>query len=528
MIKHIQALVLRAKTKPQFLIDAVKQKLIALTAFFERLSAPAVTKVPPIRAIDVPSSHIYNDFLTCVEDDVNLIRAIQQDINANMLASWNVAEGSYPEQIQPASIYDDAFTLEHDAASVVSDRLTLGIKNFTSLIPQIKDKPILKAECSDKEIPVYYGKMFGIYTKGNESGEDGVRYENNDGALVVDDKDTFWECEAVVLQEARASTKFFQSVHDKDISLITTVKIIFKEPVAINTLTINPYSSAVSTYYKLEKVEVSDGVKVLPVTIKETFVMGETSFIFNVPDEIADLKVRSMFITLKQENGYYMKYMLGYFKIKNNESWLDITGSHVCQMALARGTNFNANVSHVVENAPEWILNYWLPGITFNELPQFVTTMGEDGYLLVPSSESKRKRYTVGITDIKVGYNEYSDVSEKVTNEIDIPEGYNSVFLETNDEGEVYYFLSFDNGMTWWRIVPLGKEPVRGTDLRLLPNKIYINSDLSLRRKRNTDTGEQAFVSTTSKKIRVRFVLKNQSDGTLPSVFNWNLKFGVN
>jgi hypothetical protein len=528
MIEYIESIILSTKERIRFTIDDLKFKFKSLTGFFEYIDKPLVSSIKPLRENHTPSSIAYNKFLSYVENDVNLIHKIQDQIKDNMLMSWNVSETSYPGQIKEDDEYDDGFILEHDSATVLTDRLTSGVNNFIDAIPFIKDKPILKAESSDPNIPVYYGKMFGSYIYGNESGEDGIRFENNDGSLIVDGKDTFWECEAMVLQEYRDDTLFFQKVYDKDISLTTTIKIIFKEPVAINTLVIIPYSGAASAYYKLMKIELSDGIKVLSVDVKETFILGETNFIFNIPEEFTDKKVRSMFITLKQENGYYMKYMLGYFKIKNNESWLDITGPHVCEMARAYGDNFNNNVTHFINNINEWILNYWMPGTSFTELPELVNSVGDEGYALVPSSESKRKRYTIGISDIKVGFNEYSEVSEKVTDEIEIPEGYNSISLDVNDQGDNYYFLSFDNGMTWNRIIPVGKEPVRNSDLYLVPDKLYINSDISLKRKQNSVSGERAFISTTNKSLRVRFVLQRGANGLLPSVFNWKVNFGVN
>ena len=529
MIRIIEEIISSFRAIPRKVIDEVKFRLIQMTNFYDYVSRPLTSTIRELREIDIPSSTFYNKFLSNIESDINLIYSTQELIRNNLLSSWNVIETSYPEEIQPPNPYDEKITLEHDEASVISDRISLGVKSFSSVIPKIKDKPILRARSSDTNVPVYYGKVFGIWAEGNESGEDGIRYENNDGSLIIDEKDTFWETETTVLQESRDDTTFLQSIYDKDISLYTTIKIIFTEPVDINTLTIIPYSAAVSAYYRLLKIEVSDGIKVFPLDIEETFVIGETTFVFDLPEELEDQKVRSIFITLKQETGYFMKYMLGYFKIKNNESWVDITGPHVTQLAKSRGENFNANVSYVIEHAPEWILHYWLPGITFDELPELITDEGTDGYITVPSSESKRKRYTIGITDIKIGSNEYHDISEKVTNVVDIPDGYNTVSVKAIDQGDVTYFLSFDGGMTWDRILPVGREPIRGDDLRLVPSKLYINSDLSLKRRKNTDTGEQAFIDTTSKSIKLRFVLKRtEGDLTLPAVLNWNLEFGVN
>lgn len=529
MITKIEDIVTGLNKVARLTIDEVKNSLTSITLFFDYIKNPLITTVRDLREIDTPSSSFYNKFLTSIENDCNVVYNVQETVRKNLLASWNVIETSYPEEVKPFNPYDNDITLEHEDASVFGDRLSLGVKGFTSAAPNIKDKPLLSARSTDSSIPVFYGKSWGVWSIGNESGEDGIRYENNDGSLITDEKDTFWEVEATVLQADREETIHFQSVSDKDIALYTTIKIIFDKPMNVNMFTINPYNAAVSAYYKIIKMEVSDGIRVVPIDVKETFVMGETTITFDTPEILTDKKIRSIFVTLKQETGYYLKYSLGYYRIKNNESWLDITGPHVTQMAKARGENFNSNVTYIVENANQWILNNWMPGISFDELPVLDTDMGIDGYRVVASTESKRKRYTIGITDIKVGLNEYHDTSEKVTKQITIPDGYNTVSIKSIDQGNVVYFISFDDGMTWNKINPLDKQPVRESDLKLVPNKLYINSDLALYRKQNTDTGEAAFINTISKNIRIRFVMsRTENSDILPAVFSWEPVFGVN
>lgn len=517
-----------AKTKfSRYTFDVVKNHLRQMTDFFDWLDTPRVNKITPMHELLPLSSRKYNGFLTSVEDDTLLIKKSQEEIRSRILASWNVEETSYPKQILPESVYDDLFITENNQALETVDRLGLGVKNYTNHITKIKDKPILKAESSDSRIPVHYGKMVGIYQEGNESGEDGIRYENNDGNLIIDNKDSFWECEAVVLQEGKEGVTYIQPVIGNDIFLKATIKIIFSEPIEVNTFSIIPYNAAVSSYYKLDRIEVSDGIKSFPVVTTENFIMGETQFVFDVPETIQDRKIRSIYVTLRQESGYFMKYMLGYFRIKTNESYVDVTGKHLTQMAKQMGDNFGTNVSYYIDHIEDWILNYWIPGVNFNEKPELVKTVGDNGLLIVPSSESKRKRYTIGITDIKIGQNEYDDISEKVTLPITIPEGFNTISLEASDEGIVDYFISFDDGMTWKKIIPIGKEIQRNEDLRIIPNKFYINSDLSLKRKQNTETGEAAFVSTESETLRIRFVLRRGNNGSLPFVYSWKPVWGV-
>lgn len=527
MINLIKNIILKYKQNPRLLIDELKTQFKSITKFFDYVKEPLINKIIKFRDIDVALSHRYNKFIENVENDINLIYGIQEETRNNMLSSWNVVENSYPEEVKPESPYDDNFILEHDSASIISDRITLGVKSFDSALPYIKEKPLIDAKCSDKKIDIFYGKAWGSYVKGNESGEDGIRAENNDGSVIVDELDTFWEAEAVVLQESRTNTKYLQAVKEKDISLTVTTKIIFEEPIEANTLTIRPYNAAVSAYYKLIRVDISDGVTIVPLNIEETPVMRETTIVFDVPEKLENKKVRSITITLKQDTGYFMKYTLGYFRIKNNESWVDVTGPHVVREAARMGGDFDANISYLIENAYRWILNYWLPGVVFTQVPTLVKDHGEDGFLLVPSSESKRKRYTIGITDVIIGKNEYYDTAEKVTKEIDIPDGMSTISIDARDQGDIYYYVSFDNGMNWNRIIPLGKQDERGEDLRIVPKKLYINSDLAYYRREDTETGHAAFIGTSSKKIRVKFVLKrNPEIDIVPSIFDWELKWG--
>ena len=329
MIDRIRDIVLRMRQKPKFLVDELKSQFISITKFFDYVTSPLINLIKPFRDIDIPLSSRYNKFLDNVETDINLIHGIQGDILDNMVMSWNAVENSYPEDIQPESPYDDDFTLEHNDASVISDRITLGVKAFTSVTSEVKGKPLMNAICSEKSIDVYYGKAWGALVSGNESGEDGIRVANNNGSVIIDDKDTFWEAEAVILQDDRENTKFLQPVVEKDVSLTVTTKFIFKNPVSVNTITVRPYNAAVSAYYRLIKAEVSDGIIIVPINVKETFVMKETVFVFDVPTKLRNRQIRSLNLTFKQDTGYFMKYTLGYFKIKNNESWVDVTGPHV-------------------------------------------------------------------------------------------------------------------------------------------------------------------------------------------------------
>jgi len=531
MLEKLEEIVIQStKTTFKYVIDELTYQLKAITLFFDRVADPFVSIIKKFRETDRPSSILYNKYLTAIENDVSLLLTAQKQIRSNILSSWNVVETAMKSSVSNDSKYDSNFLLEHSEANVLSDRITLGVKTFISTKSFIKDKPVLDVQCPDKEFPVFYGKAWGSFIEGSESSEDGVRYTGNDGSLIVDEKDTFWEAEVVVLQETRENTVFLQSIVEKDTSLSVNVKIVYNQPVMVNTIKIRPYNSAMNTYYKLTKVEVSDGFNTYPISINETYIIRETEFILDVPKDIngVPIKISSIYMTFLQESGYYMKYDLAYFRIQNNETWIDILGPNVVNEAVRMGGNFDENIRYLVNSANRWILNYWLPGVVFNIFPTLATEYGNNGFKLIPSTESKRKRYSIGITDVIIGENQYYDSSELVTKPIDIPTNTNTVTLDTVDIGNIYYMLSFDNGMTWKRIIPNGRQEIDDSDLLYYPNKIYINSDLSSKRIDATDTGKKAFVFTSSKQVRLRMVLQRDIiTNEMPVVYNWNLKFGA-
>ena len=117
-----------------------------------------------------------------------------------------------------------------------------------------------------------------------------------------------------------------------------------------------------------------------------------------------------------------------------------------------------------------------------------------------------------------IGEHVYEEKSEIITNPIDIPNGTRAIELKTKDNemGEIYYYVSVNDGLDWQRMDPVGTPPVfiadpeeeiTATNFRILPQRVYINSDISSERKEANDAGIQAFFNTITDNIRLRAVL---------------------
>ena len=530
MIKLINEFIIKKiKTRFRLLHDETLFVFRAITSFFDYAKEPIVNSIEKYHSESMPISAIFNKTLNKIETDVNLIYQTQQITRANLLKSWNLIETlntKYETPFKKEEIYDTEFALEHLPAIIDNSKVLSGVENETPLNDQIKDKPIAIAETSAKEVPVYYGKMYGVYAKGLENSDDKLRQENRDTSVMVDGRDTIWECEAVVLEEPDDELTLFQPLTNKNLILTATVKFIFKEPIKINEIAITPFNNGVNNYYRIAKFEVSDGIKIYPIDVNEQVLIETLNLRFNTPREIENGLIKSLSLTFKQESGYNLKYSVGYFKIENNEGWMDITGPHVVSMAQKKGENFYENLTTVIETAPEWILNYWLPGITYGIQPERIITYGINGFRVISSAMSKRKRYTIGITNIILKYNEYGNISETVTMPISIPNGSNTISLDAATNGAVYSYISFNDGLNWQRIIPIGNEDVPEENLRIIPKKIYVNSILSAQRKENTITGSAAYIESSKNEFRLRFVLKKEN-GIEPSITSWAPIFGV-
>ena len=533
MLNELASIITSVPQIPVYRTDQTKFDLINMTTFFERVASPFTSVIRAFRPIDRPSSSIYNMFLNAIENDVNLIMKAQDQIKTNLLSSWNVLEHSTPTQLQLVDPYDHKILTENSPAFIASDRITLGVSSFISANNNINGVPYLISQCSDENITPFFGKAWGSYIKGSENSEDGIRYIGNNGALIVDNANTFWEVEYVVLQDVPDDTVCLQPVTNEDVVVTVNLKVMYTSPMNINVFTINPYNFGVNAYYKLTKLVVSDGVKLYDLNIVPTTISGITSIILELPNDLTKtiptpIQVQSIYATLVQNTGYFEKYSVAYYQIGNNSTWIDITGPHVVAMTTNMSGNFNTNISTIIENASGWLLNYWFPGMLFSGKPQLLLEYGTEGYKVIPSTISKRKRFAIGITDLYIGQNNYENRSELITNSIDIPTNTNTITLNTIDEGNITYQVSFDDGMTWTRIIPNGGVVVDPYDASWYPTRIYINSDLSATRIKNTDTAGKGFVYGNYTKVRLRMILqKDIKSNKLPAIYDWKLEFSL-
>lgn len=501
-------------------IDNLKNKLFKISDFFNLISRSQITCICPLNQYMTPKSEYYNNFLSLVESDLNNIYNIQNEIRNNIVTEWNGVETELISMTDN-SLYDNSLTLEYPKANIIGDYILPSSSNESSLLSSINGVPIINAETNNSLVPVFYGKQFGSYVKGNESSEDGIRYCDIETPFK---NDSFFEVEAVTLEGKRDNTINFQTIIKKDINLKCTIKYIFTENVYINAIKIKPVCFASNIYFKIDKIEISDGISFAYPELFTDTIIDETIFNFTIPDNFINKKVRSVTIYLHQDKGYQMKYSLAYYKYNNNESWLDITGSHVVELAKINENNFDDGVNTVITNADQWIMNYWLPKVRYSDNPILDVSKGTNGYYIVPTNESKRKRYAIGISNIDLMNVEYNNISEIISKDIDIDDNINSVSLEMDKTGTVYTYLSFDAGTSWNRINPIGSSIEYDDDYKIIPTNIKINSDLSLERKILSDTGVKGYADNFNNKLKVKFILVYENEIT-PIVKNWKVNF---
>ena len=494
--------------KVNSITDKLRNYLIIITAFFKRIKWPETQQIKEIKDSDSVSSSLYNKYVNYILKDIYLIDAAQNEIRNNILAGWNNLElMDIPES---DSILDNNFVTEYPKV-VYNGIIIPHIAKAIDLSPSINGKPIISASASDGS-EVYYGKAYGRWIKNDEQSEDGIRPAADPESL-IDNKDTFWECEVVKLYKTKEHIVNTQKLDMVDIVLKATIKIVFKDGVDMNYIEIDPNTFASDAYYNIESIVVSNGYKQEPIDISDNDVIGKYGISFispfiGYPD--GQNKIRSFYIVIRQENSYPLKYDVGYFKLGYNKAWVDITGPEVLRRAKEIKGDINKNISYVIEHINEWISALWLPGITTRETAKLDESMGNKGYMTVQSFESNRKRYAISIKNIGIYNNEYSEVSEGVTNKISLPENARAVKLYTDDYGDVSYFISFDDGILWRPINPYNKVNVYSQN-KIVPKYFMINSDISPERKEASIYGSDSFVNTKSDSLRVRMVLtKNE------------------
>jgi hypothetical protein len=498
-------------TRPQRRSEKLLGILHALAEFETRLDEPRIANVNTLNGDDIPISAVYNDMVQRIMDDLNTLRIHQSYIISSLLTSWNETEQVISSE-ESESVIDKTFSVFSSMAKT-NGHTTLGVKVSRSAIGELREFPTLSATCSDSTISPTFGKAYGLFIPGNELGEDGVRPNDNDGAKIVDGKDTFWEAEVVTLQEEMAEDTFSpQTVNTNEVSLSVNITCTFISPVNINFFSIDPHAFAQSNYYDITSINVISGARTTPVIKEAITVNGKTRVTFNT------ITANAIQISLRQNKGYYQKYDLAKYSIGNNSLWIDVTGPHLIQRIDSQLGDISVAVREQIENAREWISSVWVPDAPTTGTATLDVLAGTDGYWRVESSESKRKRWAIGIQEIDFGEEIYEDVSEIVSKPFDMPNETTSVYLLVDEEipadTSIIYMLSFDDGATWSEILPMNNKPIMQETGYMVPQRIFINSDISLTRKQNSLTGEDGYVNTPNRKVRVRSILKKEATST--------------
>lgn len=507
---------LKLKTRPSRVTDKLLGILHALSLFADRVQSPRSAEIPVYKDSELPASAIYNDTLQRIMDDLHLIREHQRTMLSGLLISWNESEQILESEVQAAGRsllpIDKNFPVTTIPAKTNGD-ITLAIRAFNSGIPILKAAPSLKASCTDASIKPLYGKAYGLYIPGNESGEDGIRTNKNDGGAIIDNRDTFWEAEAVTLQEEMADDVFTpQIINTNEVSLIVNITLSFRNPVNLNSFTIVPHSFAQSAYYDIVAIDVISGARTVPILTEARNCFSTTRITFTT------LEANGLNITLRQDKGYFQKYTLARYTLQNNAAWIDFTGPHLIERVERSQGELNAAIRNEIESAGEWVSGIWVPNAPTQEVAELDVLSGEDGYMRVESVASRRKRWAIGIQEIQFGEETYESVSEVVTQPYDMPDETTSVYLvvddDTPDGTKVSYALSFDDGSSWNAINPINKTPEKLKTGYIVPQRIFINSDISSIRKENSNAGPSAYVNTANRKVRARALLEKDDTTT--------------
>lgn len=510
-------------TRPQRESDTLLGILHAIAEFEKRLEEARTADVSTIEGFSIPISSEYNDMVQRIMDDMNSVRTHQIYVISSLLTSWNETEQIISSEVIESDM-DKTFPVFSTLAKT-NGHTTLGVMVSHSAISSLREPPTLSATCSDSTITLIYGKAYGLYVQGNETGEDGIRPSNNDGNMVIDNSDTFWEAEAVTLQEPMGEDTYSpQSINADEISLSVNITCTLAYPANINFFTIDPHAFSQSNYYDITSINVISGATTTPVLKEPITVTGKTRVTFNT------IAANAIQVSLRQNKGYYEKYSLAKYEIGNNSAWIDITGPHLIAEIDARISDANKAVREQIENAGEWISSIWVADSPTVQEATLDILSGDGGYKRVESSESKRKRWAIGIQEIDFGEEVYQDVSEIVSNPFDMPDETTSVYLIVDEEiptgTEIIYMLSFDDGATWSEILPINSQPQMKESGYMVPQRIFINSDLSLTRKQNSVTGIDGYVNTPSRKVRVRAILKKEATLTnTPRILSFEPKF---
>ena len=136
----------------------------------------------------------------------------------------------------------------------------------------------------------------------------------------------------------------------------------------------------------------------------------------------------------------------------------------------------------------------------------------------VQSTQSNRWRYAIGIQDISMGISTYAESGELPSINFVCPLPIHKIALEADEtipdifrtidpkKRWIEYFVSIDNGATFYRINPVTAPEVTFPDdpLTYIPKIIHVNSDIEPNRRKAFAGGERAFIDLTTPAYRVR------------------------
>lgn len=143
-----------------------------------------------------------------------------------------------------------------------------------------------------------------------------------------------------------------------------------------------------------------------------------------------------------------------------------------------------------------------------NKMEYLTGAIGEPTVVVIPSSMSNKRRFAIGIEDIVLSTVIFSEVSEIDTLAWQSPYPIGSVSLSTTElvptefltatqDAWITYFLSFDEGKTFYQIAPIGNTPIYKGEYQV-PTIIRVNSDVPKERYSIYPWGPHGFVTTTS------------------------------
>jgi len=503
----------RFKSDKIYKIDVLYNALNVIDRFFENVKFPMIYKDRPWLDTDILSSIRYNTFLQHTQRDIGIIYDSMINTKNGMISSWNNIEVVKQTDVTPEEYYDMEFPVELPLANKFVN-VTSAVVQKSSHRTNLKFDPEVQSRVNNIRAEVYHGKKYGVWIPNDITNEDGIHPANKSTDLLVDNKDTFYEIESVVLQQGHEDVHHSQDIVNDELILTATIKVVFNNPIELNYFTIKPHNHASGKYYEVTDIVVSNGRNQQGVTIDNVVVDGETTITFQNPFE----ETTAAYITFKQVNGYFIKYSIGSFILDDNTYVTDITGDALIGDA-SKYTNAIDFIKFKMNNISTWILDVIKPNIEYKDFPVLNTGVGDNGFTIVESDESRRKRWVVGIEDIDFGKNGYAGESEIVTNPIDIPEGSNaiSVIASDNNLGTISYYISLDDGLNWNRIDPIGTEKVMDNFL-IVPQTIFINSDISLTRQDNNEAGSAAYINSDSIKVRLRAVLITDEEN-IPEIY---------